>query len=414
MFPSLWRNLGGLLRGFTVDRRGAVVLTLIVALVPAVALLGIVTDGARAYMVKMRLSQAVDSAALAGGRAFAESSQLSDINRYFAGNFPADYMGATLDPLSVDVDDLTGTVEVTANASVPTTFLQVLKIDDLTVTARSVVKRAVRGMELALILDTTGSMSGSKIDSLKTAAKSLIDVLYGDRETVDDLWVSLVPFASRVRISPHSDWMEGPPDPWNGCAYSREGALGNDDSPPSAGLFPEFTPTVTGWRPPHYGCPDLAALPLTAEKTTIKTTIDAMEAFGNTRTDVGMVWGWRTLSPRWRGLWGGDPNLPLDYHTPLMDKVAVLMTDGENTPHLTGDPETPEESNRQLAAGCEAMKAAGITIYTITFQAPESLDPLFSACATTPDHHFPSPTNEALERTFNIIGAELSNLRIAK
>jgi len=414
MLWSPWKCLGGLLRRFAVDRGGAVVLTLLVAVVPAVALLGVVTDGARAYMVKMRLSQAVDSAALAGGRAFAETNQISDINKYFAGNFPTDYMGATVDPLGIAVDDLTGTVEVTASATVPTTFLKILEIEDMTVSVRSVVKRAVRGMELALILDTTGSMAGSKIESLKTSANALIDILYGDRETVDDLWVSLVPFASRVRFSPHSDWMEGPPDPWNGCGYSRAGALATDDSPPSDGLFPEYTPTVSGWRPPHYGCPDLAALPLTAEKTTIKAAITAMEAFGNTRTDVGMVWGWRTLSPRWRGLWGGDPTLPLDYHTSLMEKVAVIMTDGENTPHLTGDPETLEETNQQLAAECTAMKAAGITIYTITFQAPSSLDPIFSACATTPDHHFPSPTNEALENTFNIIGAELSNLRIAQ
>lgn len=411
---SPWKHLRDLLRSFAADRGGAVVLTLLVAMIPAVALLGIATDGARAYMVKMRLSQAVDSAALAGGRAFAETNQVSDINKYFAGNFPSDYMDATVDPLFIDTDPLTGTVEVVATATVPTTFMKVLDVEDMTVSARSVVKRAVRGMELALILDTTGSMAGSKLDSLKSSANALIDILYGTRETVDDLWVSLVPFASRVRISPHIDWMEGPPDPWNGCAYSRAGSLATDDSPPSDGLFPEYTPTVTGWRPPHYGCPDLAALPLTAEKTTIKAAITAMEAFGNTRTDVGMVWGWRTLSPRWRGLWGGDPTLPLDYNTSLMEKVAVIMTDGENTPHLTGDPETLEETNAQLAAECEAMKAAGITIYTITFQAPSSLDPIFSACASTPDHHFPSPTNEALEKTFNIIGAELSNLRIAQ
>ena len=45
-----------------------------------------------------------------------------------------------------------------------------------------------------------------------------------------------------------------------------------------------------------------------------------------------MVWGWRTISPRWRGLWGGatPADMPFDRDEPLMDKAVVLMTDGEN------------------------------------------------------------------------------------
>src|SRR5690606_21934126 len=46
----------------------------------------------------------------------------------------------------------------------------------------------------------------------------------------------------------------------------------------------------------------------------------------------GLAWGWRLLSPDWRGMWGGatPATLPMDYNTPLMDKVIVLLTDGEN------------------------------------------------------------------------------------
>ena len=45
---------------------------------------------------------------------------------------------------------------------------------------------------------------------------------------------------------------------------------------------------------------------------------------GGTTGNLGLTWGWRTLSPRWRGAWGGEtPNtLPLDYKTPLMEKVV--------------------------------------------------------------------------------------------
>ena len=32
----------------------------------------------------------------------------------------------------------------------------------------------------------------------------------------------------------------------------------------------------------------------------------------------------------WRGLWGGTPTLPLDYDTDFMEKVVVILTDGNN------------------------------------------------------------------------------------
>ena len=409
-----WQQFKETGRRFCRDRNAAVAVLLGVALVPVIALVGVAADGARAYLAQARLSQAVDSAALAGGRVIHESFRDQDIERFFAANFPPGFMDSTVAPLAIDVDQVQGTVEVTAQADIPTTFLRVMHVDEITVSARAVVNRAVRGMELALVLDVTGSMGGSKIQALKNASHSLLDILYGQQETVTDLSVAIVPFASRVNFEPHSDWMVGPPDPWNGCGDPRSGAHATNDAPPSAELFPEYSPTVSGWRPPDYGCPDTPLLPLTAEKSTIAAAVDALVAFGNTRTDVGMVWGWRVLSPLWRGFWPGDQTLPLDYDTPLMDKVVILMTDGENTPWLTGDGLTQDQTNDQLKAECTAMKDEGIIVYAITFQAPSSLDPIFAHCATSDAHHFKSPTNEALEKTFKAIGAELSNLRISE
>ena len=407
-------NLLSRLRAFGADQRASVVVLLGIAIVPALGIVGLAADASRAYLVQSRLAQAVDSAALAGGASILASYRDDDINNFFEGNFPTGYMNSTLEPLSISADTVNGTVEVVARAQVPTSFLKILTIDYMTVSARSVVNRAVRGMELAMVLDVTGSMSGSKIAALKTAGHSLLDILYGNNETITDFWVSIVPFAARVNIQPHSDWMVGPPSPWNGCGDTRSGTNATDDTLPSVELFPEYTPTVTGWRPPDYGCPDVSMLPLTAEKSVVAGKIDDLVAFGNTRTDVGMVWGWRALSPDWRGLWPGDPTLPLDYNEPLMDKVVIIMTDGENTPWLTGDPLTQSQTNDQLAQECTDMKALGITVYTITFQAPSSLDPLFQACASDPSKHFISPTNQDLENVFIAIGTELSNLRISE
>lgn len=410
-FPN-WRTWLGMPRSFARDRRGGVFILFGVMVIPLLAMVGLALDSSRAYLTKARLSQAVDAAALAGGRSFHEDYRDADVRRYFEVNFPSNFMTADLEPLSITFDDEEGTVTVAASASVPTTFMRLLNIDQVPVSASAVVNGLTRGLELALVLDVTGSMCDpcSKLDSLKTAVGNLLQILYGDRETVDDLWVAVVPFAARVNFKPHEDWMETLPSPWNGCGDPRSGSLATNDAPPSSGKWRRFKGRHGNI---YYGCPSVRVLPLTAEKSTIEGVIEDLEAGGSTRTDIGMVWGWRVISPSWRGLWGNS-ELPLDYDTENMDKAVIIMTDGENTPHLTGDSESVSQTNNQLAQECTAMKAEGIIIYTITFMMPSSLDDLYRNCASDPSYFYKSPTEKDLEQAFRTIGAQLSQLRLAQ
>src|SRR5690606_21837727 len=77
-------------------------------------------------------------------------------------------------------------------------------------------------------------------------------------------------------------------------------------------------------RGPNLGCRP-AITPLQPKKSTVITAINNMGAWnrGGTMGNLGLAWGWRALSPNWRGMWGGatPADLPLDYDTPLMDKV---------------------------------------------------------------------------------------------
>ena len=56
---------------------------------------------------------------------------------------------------------------------------------------------------------------------------------------------------------------------------------------------------------PNLGC-GTPITPLTKSKATIKAALAAMKPLrrGGTAGNLGLVWGWRTISPRWRGLWG--------------------------------------------------------------------------------------------------------------
>src|SRR5215813_13239525 len=74
---------------FRRDQRGNVAVIVGAAIIPLVGALGLATDTARGYLVKARLSQALDAAALAGGKVYFSTQRDADIKKYFGANFPS-------------------------------------------------------------------------------------------------------------------------------------------------------------------------------------------------------------------------------------------------------------------------------------------------------------------------------------
>jgi hypothetical protein len=173
---------------------------------------------------------------------------------------------------------------------------------------------------------------------------------------------------------------------------------------------------------------------MTNNATTLLSSINAMTAQGDTLINEGMVWGWRMLSPRWQGQWGGTMNangLPLAYNTPGMIKAIVLVTDGENTiDNVAHGAEWFLENDRtgstngttavnnldsKTLAICTAMKAQGIYIYTIGLGTNGGINTAeLQSCATAVNYYFASPTTSQLAGIFGTIGDSLSNLRVSK
>ena len=381
------RRLGG-------DQRGTVMAMVGLLVIPLFAAMGLAIDAGRGYMLRSKLSYAIDAAGLAGGRSFNTDLREADIAMFFEANFPDGYMGAQLaqgHPL-VTFDDSNNTITIEAQAVLPTSFMTVAGVSDLTVSARTVVQRELRGLELALVMDNTGSMrSGGKIDAMKNAATTLIEILYGSRDEVENFWVALVPYAATVNIgNQHDDWLDDydaadfAPTTWKGCVEARDYPNDSNDALPAtegwtAFLWestleqfenPDYDPDETEydendsatwgqylngdnqWDPdgpegdirdenswqndgtgPNLGCGP-AITPLVAEKDTVLAAIDEMLPWhrGGTMANLGLAWSWRVLSPQWRGMWGGDTpaGLPLDYDEPNMTKVVILLTDGVN------------------------------------------------------------------------------------
>ncbi|MCR9214666.1 MAG: pilus assembly protein [Proteobacteria bacterium] len=520
--PSLG-SLGRTIKEFIGNTRGASAVIIAFLAIPIFGFIGLSVDLGRAYVLKSKLSTALDAAGLAAGRnIYSPDAEIyADAQKYFDANFPSGYMGTaaiTMDATTISWDATKENITLAVNANMNTTFMNVLNHESLTVGATTEIKRDNRGMELILVLDNTGSMnsytSGTKrIETLKTASKNLIDILYGTDETRDKLWVGVVPYTTQVNVGPQNvnflktadrdnilnnstsiftadnyhnyplgrdvtgDSIDDTVYGWEGCVEMRDhldgGTVDVSDDPPANDFIPYFFSsdeaydernkwvsngvTSSGSRSPNKYCPP-PILPLTAEKTTIKNHIDTMVTDGATAVNLGLVWGWRAISPRWNGLWYGSSTvnllsgysaLPLDYNEEFMDKVVILMTDGLNTLgtygiyhaygrqkevgvtssdpgfdnklHTSGEGVLSENKtgtqyvamdDAKVTAACTNMKAEGIIIYTVIFVSGN--ESLFQNCATSTKHYFKATTANDLLDDFNTIGEELSNLRISK
>ncbi len=418
-------------KGFLQDlfrhEKGGTITTIALSASFLTAFVGLAVDTTRGYMLKQRLSYAMDTAALAAAKTAATEDVQTTGQRYFDANFPTGYMGVS--NVSVTFASTNGDTEVTvtASADMPTALMNVVGIKDFNLSLETIAQRQAKGLELVLALDTTGSMcsGGCWMDDLRTASTDLLDVLYGNNDTVDNLYVGIAPFDVRVNLKNYPGLFNFTPSGTlsHVCVDRRGGqTISASDTPPSTSSFNNRTNpgmTTGGW--PYSwsgasGCLAEPALGLTESKATLTTLINSLNAGGGTRVDQGAVWAFRMLSPDWRGLWG-NALLPLDYDEPLMDKAVILMTDGQNsssTDDNTVNGIYTSEANDHMEEACDNMTDAGIIVYTVQFRTSGgTMKSLLENCATSLQHYFHADDGE-LGTVFNEIAANLSNLRLIK
>lgn len=461
-------------RDYVGDRRGNILVTFAFASVTLLGFMGISTDSALGFLVNARMSKALDAAGLAAGRSALSEDITAEARIFFDANFPDAFLQSNVTEFTVTPNSSNSLITLTAGATMPTKFMQLFGIETINVSARTVISRQTRGMELALVMDNTGSMrSGGKMDAMKAAAQDLLNILYAGNETIDNFWVSLIPYTATVNIgASHTAWLEPGdtyatafnPTSWKGCVEARTAPFDQDDSLPVTNPFKSFlydadvdnvwvagvpasvdesNGAQNNGTGPNLGCGP-AVTPLTAEYSTLTTAVAEMLPWhrGGTTGNLGLVWGWRTVSPDWLGLWG-NPVSPVAYDTPLIDKVVVILTDGQNQFYdwpshgPTGDGplgsdetaygrlnefgfatlnDARAEIDTRFTNICTQMKAEGILLYTITFGSTPNgaTQTLYSNCATLPANYFHAPSNAALATAFNAIAEQLSNLRIAE
>jgi Flp pilus assembly protein TadG len=229
-----------------VERTGVVAIIVALTMIPLFLAAGGAIDLARLYMAKERLRHALDAALLAAGSS-EQADRLTTFNNFFAKNYPATDLGTTdVTPPPFNVND--SEFKASGTVQVPTVFLKLIKMDTLTASATATVIRRTTGVEVALVLDNSGSMGeGTKLADLKTAALALVDIVSGGQDNPDKAWFSVIPFVATVNIGTENSGLAPELSPlheyphigdtsWKGCVE----ALDDPDD--------VLDDTESGWR----------------------------------------------------------------------------------------------------------------------------------------------------------------------
>ncbi|MBO0905936.1 pilus assembly protein [Jiella sp. MQZ13P-4] len=440
------------------DDGGTVAVIFALALIPIVLAVGMFIDLARLYNKRTELQAALDSALLAVSARY--SSDMSDadiaqvVSSFVAVNFADDVPSFGTPELDSDGAELC----VSAEDSIAMTFMQLAKVETMPLKVRSCATMTEeRSVEIALVLDVSSSMiENDRFAPLQAAVQRFLDDFSASSKLASRTKISIVPFSSRINIGlEHTSWLKSyggnaaVPTRWTnpysvyssssysrdywidgvtpvmynsknyywmGCIEPREDVEVKDNGG-SAGPygFTDATPTASAFvaMDSNSGssqsfCPP-PITPLSNDYATLSTAVSKLTSEGSTRLDAGVMGGWYTLSPKWRGVWGSDTTSPADYSSKV-HKVMVFMTDGwMNTQYgkssgkldwfctYSQSTTTSSVCNDAAYAGmlsiCDAMKSNGIEIYTLSYG--DSADTTnIAKCATDTSYYYAASTSD--------------------
>lgn len=353
---------------------------------------------------------------------------------------------------SLVIDRLTGTVSAKASVELDVAFALFGAGNTRKVTAESAAVYSDKQIEVSMMLDVTGSMSGGKIRDLRTAASNAVsELLSANKNGGSRVRISLVPYAAAVNVGalatrtvfqeqrngpdlPTPNWVK-PASVRDDCATERKLPNGDAD-------FSDLSPYATRLDNQNRtyqtlvnrddrlsSCPSARVVPLTANERQLQDAIRNFRADGYTGGGIAAQWGYYMLSPNWRqaisdsGLGDG----PADHDPREVAKVAILMTDGEFNTSFVGSGRRPEGGETTVSTNnaeqvCARMKADGIEVFTVGFALPSDEQAfarrVLRNCAT-PDtgsiRHFHEAANGTeLIRVFSEIARNIENLALTK
>lgn len=465
-----------LLGRFHRDERGAIAFMFAFMLPAVMGLITVGIDYAMGSRDRVLLQSAIDGAALAAGRSvlFTDPQIAALINAQVQANY-TNHVGRT--PV-VSFTRGDGVVAVTASDEVPRLMPLLLVADGakIAISANSEVRWGVRDVEIALVLDNTGSMSSSsKMTELKralcgqpdcastTPSSGFVKIIKDAANRDDQFRVGLVPFDTMVRMplniqqEVNSAAMTAATFPApTGAGYCTHASIPNDalryrwfrfasrDKDATASWLNATGVNVgsgcgTGRATPAtwQGCVwdrDMAlnldtsdampSIPVVADlhpavncRTTALARIKPLEDIRT--SSAALIDALRVMTP------SGNTNIKIGvaWGMALLSSVepfteaAVADSDVSKFMILLTDGDNTEAKNStnldaRTLAACTEAKARGITIYAIRVINGNAT--LLSNCASSTSH-YKSVSNAAdLKPVFEKIAREIGALRLSR
>ncbi|UUP16263.1 TadE/TadG family type IV pilus assembly protein [Nitratireductor thuwali] len=198
MKPSKTRILRDTVCAFGRDKAGNFGMLAALLSLPLLGAVGLAIDYSTMSRTRVELQQAIDAAVLAVAQRGADISK-SEARRiaenYMSGNLAGIYRN-----LEVSREGTRVTLKAETDASLA--FGGLFGLTNQPINAIASADIAYSTYEVALVLDTTGSMRGGKLQSMKDAVIGLVDDLSGQVSDPERLKFALVPFSSFVNVGP--------------------------------------------------------------------------------------------------------------------------------------------------------------------------------------------------------------------
>jgi Flp pilus assembly protein TadG len=315
-------------RRFADDERGTFAMLLGLMFSVMLGILGIAIDYGRAIHTEDRLTNSLDAAALAAGRALIDGNMSDDEIKDMAlkrleENFKSG--GGTpgsLTATEMTLNRATGAVTINTTAVVPTTFTSLFGVPSFTMPRDVAAIFDQQDIELAIQLDITGSMRGQKLQDLKEALngkfadryndgsnpdeQGLFDILLPDQKGTNKVRIALAPYASGVNLGvAAAKEVTNDRHSGSGCTYDRAGSETTDDFVGSGTYF-KGKADITGER----DCPpNNTVRPMTegannkADREALKAEVDSYAVSTSTAGQLGSNWAWNLIAPKWGDFW---------------------------------------------------------------------------------------------------------------
>lgn len=378
MFTSIrsaWAN-------YRADKRGTLTAFVMINFVMMILAAGIAVDIVRYEQQRACFQSVLDSGVLSASSlrnstdpvvVVQSSLDKSDCNLDYTFNAP------------VVTDDLYNSnsrkVEANINAKFDTFFLSFVGFDHFDMRVSSIATEENAHTEISLVLDTSGSMGGTRIASLKVGADQFVETLL--QTNIDSgeerVSISIIPYAARTNPGAEIANLILPTVlPYDSCLHFETSAFDTTE----LALTDDFGNSIVERETAYaYSWPsamndetnnDLKVglsskqcksgysnqiLPMSSDLPKLKQMIAGLTAGGNTGMDDAVKWGVALLDPSFQPVIAGlnaledingdqdvnndqfvideFANRPSpytgDYSVKVNNKILVIMTDGRNT-----------------------------------------------------------------------------------